>query len=49
MPFTDTVPEEAGMNPVIIFIIVDLPAPFGPRKATISPVFTSKETLSRAF
>ena len=32
-PQTRTVPEVGARNPVIIFIVVDLPAPFGPEKA----------------
>ena len=32
--------------PVIIFIVVDFPAPFGPRKPSISPSFTEKLTPS---
>ena len=34
---------------VKIFIIVDLPAPFGPKKPTIEPFFTEKLTLFNAF
>lgn len=30
-------------------MVVDLPAPFGPRKPTISPSFTEKEILFTAF
>jgi len=33
---------------VSIFIVVVLPAPFGPRNAKISPSFTLNETLSTA-
>ena len=36
------VPEEGGINPVNIFIVVDLPAPLGPRKPRISPCATEK-------
>ena len=32
-----------------IFIVVDLPAPFGPKKPTTSPEFTWKEILLSAF
>ena len=31
------------MNPVIIRIVVDFPAPFGPRKPSTSPFPTEKE------
>ena len=33
----------------IIFINVDLPAPFSPTKPCTSPLLTEKETLSSAF
>ena len=36
-PQTRTVPEVAGRKPVMIRIVVVLPAPFGPRKPSISP------------
>jgi hypothetical protein len=32
----------------MIFIVVDFPAPFGPRKPKTSPFLTEKDTLSRA-
>ena len=35
-------------NPVAIFIVVDLPAPFGPRNPTTSPRATLKLTSSTA-
>jgi hypothetical protein len=38
MPQMDPPPEEGGINPVSIFMVVDLPAPLGPKKPTISPV-----------
>jgi len=38
-------PEVGAVNPEIIRIVVVFPAPFGPRKPTISPFFTSKEML----
>ena len=41
-PATSTIPLVGGMNPVIIFIVVDFPAPFGPRKPRISPCSTEK-------
>src|SRR6516164_10511240 len=42
------VPAVGARNPVIIFIVVDLPAPFGPRKPSTSPFGTVKETSSTA-
>src|SRR5215469_14497064 len=42
------VPAVAGMKHDRIFIVVDLPAPFGPRKPTICPFSTLKETSSIA-
>ena len=45
-----TIHELVGVKkPVIIFIEVDLPAPFGPRKPNTSPLFTESEILSTAF
>src|ERR1700742_4631384 len=41
-------PEVAGRKLVSIFIVVLLPAPFGPRKPTISPFSTSKFRLLMA-
>ena len=35
------------MNPVIIRIVVDFPAPFGPRKPSTSPFPTAKELGKR--
>src|SRR3954471_2163492 len=46
--FTVAEPVLGEMKQVKIRIVVDLPAPFGPRKPTTSPRFTSKFTLSRA-
>ena len=37
------VPDVGGMNPVIIRMVVDFPAPFGPRKPSTSPFSTAKE------
>ena len=37
-------PPLAGMKQDRIFIVVDLPAPLGPRKPTICPFSTLKET-----
>ena len=42
------VPPLAGMKHERIFIVVDLPAPLGPRKPTICPFSTAKETSSIA-
>ena len=39
-----TAPEVGGMTPVIIRIVVDFPAPFGPKKPKISPRLTVNET-----
>src|SRR4051812_45036001 len=36
-------PEVGGMNPVTMRMVVDLPAPFGPRKPRTSPRSTPKE------
>ena len=41
-PSTIALPEVEERYPVIIFIVVVLPAPFGPRKPTTSPSATSK-------
>src|SRR5438874_13362854 len=43
-PPTVTSPAEGGMKPVIIRMVVDLPAPFGPRKPRTSPLFTVNDT-----
>src|SRR6185503_2108598 len=48
MPSTVAVPASGRRKPVIIFIVVDFPAPFGPRKPRMSPRFTEKETPSTA-
>src|SRR5882672_6880443 len=37
-------PEVGGMNPVTMRMVVDLPAPFGPRKPSTSPRSTVNET-----
>src|SRR4030081_1661211 len=47
-PHTETAPALGGMKPVIIRMVVDLPAPLGPRKPSTSPLPTSKETPSTA-
>ena len=36
--FTNTSPEVGGINPVMIFIMVDFPAPLGPIKPATSPL-----------
>src|SRR3981081_296191 len=47
-PHTETAPAVGGMKPVIMRIVVDLPAPLGPRNPSTSPLPTSKETPSTA-
>ena len=47
-PATRAEPELAGMKHERIFIVVDLPAPFGPRKPTMRPLSTPKDTPSIA-
>src|SRR5882762_1879094 len=47
-PHTETLPALGGMKPVIMRMVVDLPAPLGPRNPSTSPVPTSKETPSTA-
>src|SRR3981081_3595773 len=42
------VPAVGARNPVIIFIVVDLPAPLGPRKPSTSPAGTLNEISSTA-
>src|SRR5215468_10272433 len=37
-------PEVGGMKPVTMRMVVDLPAPFGPRKPNTSPRSTVNET-----
>src|SRR5512133_2506018 len=43
-PATQALPEVGGSKVVSIRNVVDLPAPFGPRKATNSPAATSIST-----
>src|SRR5437588_4998540 len=43
-PPTEMAPEVGGMKPVIMRMVVDLPAPLGPRKPSTSPRSTQKET-----
>src|SRR5439155_14717180 len=47
-PATVAVPEVGNRKPVSMRIVVVFPAPFGPRKPTISPFATSKEMWSTA-
>src|SRR5215470_20298202 len=47
-PATVAVPELGHRKQVNMRMVVVLPAPFGPRKPTISPFLTSKEMLSTA-
>src|ERR1700719_3268102 len=47
-PQITAVPAVGARNPVIIFIVVDLPAPFGPRNPNTSPAGTLNDTLSTA-
>src|SRR5712664_3260860 len=47
-PHTETAPALGGMNPVIMRMVVDLPAPLGPRNPSTSPLSTPKETPSTA-
>src|SRR5262245_6784053 len=48
IPQTDTRPDVGGMKPVIMRMVVDLPAPLGPRNPSTSPLPTSNETPSTA-
>ncbi|MNP26653.1 hypothetical protein D3C76_1195160 [compost metagenome] len=41
-------PEVGARKPVSIFMVVDLPAPLGPRKPRTSPGATRKDRLSTA-
>jgi len=43
-PATRAAPLEAGMKQERIRIVVVLPAPFGPRKPTMAPFSTEKDT-----
>src|SRR6185295_12729731 len=47
-PPTETEPSEGGMKPVAMRIVVDLPAPLGPRKPKTSPRSTVNEMPSTA-
>src|SRR5438552_16242100 len=43
-----TLPTVGGMSPVIMRMVVDFPAPFGPRKPSTSPRSTVNEMSSTA-
>src|SRR5690606_31155268 len=47
-PATSAVPDVGGNTPAMTFIVVDLPAPLGPRNPSTSPFSTEKLTLSTA-
>ncbi len=47
-PFILILPPDGSRSPHIIFIRVVLPAPLGPRRPKISPLFTSNVTESTA-
>src|SRR5579885_31898 len=47
-PLTEALPEVGRSSPQSIRIVVDLPAPLGPRKPKISPLATCSETWSTA-
>src|SRR5262252_6544245 len=47
-PSKRIVPASGAITPPIIIIRVDLPAPFSPMSATISPRWTSRSTSSSA-
>jgi hypothetical protein len=48
IPRTLELPAEGGVSPQIIRIVVDLPAPLGPRKPVTLPGSTRKVTSSTA-
>jgi hypothetical protein len=48
LPSMRVSPVSGCCKPAMIFIIVDLPAPFSPSRAWISPCWTSKPTSSSA-
>src|SRR6201986_3699073 len=48
-PSTRIVPESPESTPAMIFIIVDLPAPFSPARPWISPAFSVKSTFRSAW
>ena len=43
-----TVPDVAERQPVIMFMVVDFPAPFGPQNPQTVPSLTEKLILSTA-
>ena len=47
-PFTTTVPLVGASSPMIIRMVVDLPAPFGPRNPVTVPGLTVKSSRSTA-
>jgi len=47
-PSTRTVPDVAGMKPVMMRIVVVFPAPLGPRNPRICPLPAVNETPSMA-
>src|SRR3954462_765551 len=47
-PHTAALPALGARNPASIFMVVDLPAPFGPRKPRTSPRPTVNDTSSTA-
>src|ERR1700675_2014631 len=47
-PLTDALPEVGSSNPHRMRMVVDLPAPLGPRKPKISPRWTARLTWSTA-
>ena len=47
-PATVAVPSVAGVSPAMMRIVVDLPAPLGPRKPVTAPGLHSNETSSTA-
>ena len=49
LPATRMLPASAWYAPARIFIRVDLPAPFSPTMAWISPVRTDRDTSSSAW
>ncbi len=48
LPLTSTDPDEGRSRPMIIRIVVDLPAPFGPRNPVTIPGSTVKDNASTA-
>ena len=48
LPLSSACPEVGAMSVESMLMVVVFPAPLGPRKPNISPLFTSKEMLSTA-